>query len=59
MKSLREKMQAYLDNGTRWGWLIDHKNKVVEIYRRDRTVKVLSAPTILSGEVVLRGLILD
>ncbi|MBC6478007.1 MAG: Uma2 family endonuclease [Hormoscilla sp. GM7CHS1pb] len=59
MKSLREKMQEYLDNGTRLGWLIDPKNKVVEIYRRDRTVEVLTAPTSLSGEDVLPGLILD
>lgn len=59
MKSLREKMQEYLDNGTRLGWLIDPKNKVVEIYRRDRKVEVLTAPNSLSGEEVLPGFILD
>ncbi|MBC6473014.1 MAG: Uma2 family endonuclease [Hormoscilla sp. GM102CHS1] len=59
MKSLREKMQEYLDNGTRLGWLIDPKNKIVEIYRRDRKVEVLTASTSLSGENVLPGFILD
>ncbi|MBO1350122.1 MAG: Uma2 family endonuclease [Hormoscilla sp. GUM202] len=64
MKSLRDKMQEYLDNGIRLGWLIDPKNQVVEIYRRERcaknrTVEVLTAPTSLSGEDVLPGFLLD
>ena len=59
MEALREKMQEYLNNGTSLGWLIDPKNKKVEIYRRDRAVEVLDNPVSLSGEDVLAGFSLD
>ena len=41
MKTLREKMVEYIENGAKLGWLIDPKNQLVEIYRRDRKVEVL------------------
>jgi Uma2 family endonuclease len=50
---LREKMREYIANGARLGWLIDRKNKKVEIYRCDRAVEILAHPTTLSGEDVL------
>jgi Uma2 family endonuclease len=53
MESLRKKMREYLANGTRLGWLIDPKNKIVEIYRPSQTVEVLHSPKTLSGEDVL------
>ena len=56
---LREKMQVYLENGIRLGWLIDQKNQVVEIYRPQKAVEVLNNPTQLSGEDVLPGFLLD
>ena len=56
---LREKMQVYLENGIRLGWLIDPKNQVVEIYRPQKAVEVLNNPTQLSGEDVLPGFLLD
>jgi len=59
MEPLRKKMQEYLDNGLRLGWLIDAKNKRVEIYRPNREVEVLESPTSLSGEEVLPGFVLD
>jgi Uma2 family endonuclease len=59
LKKLREKMQEYIDNGVRLGWLIDTTKKQVEIYRLERDVEVLEAPTILSGESVLPGFVLD
>jgi len=59
MESLRKKMQEYLDNGLRLGWLIDAKNKQVEIYRQNREVEVLESPRSLSGEDVLPGFVLD
>ena len=52
------KMQEYIDNGVRLGWLIDPKTKQVEIYRQGQS-KILSSPTSLSGEEVLPGFILD
>jgi Uma2 family endonuclease len=59
MKPLREKMQEYLDNQMRLGWLIDTKNKIVEIYRSNQPVEVLKKPTTLSGENILPGFVLD
>lgn len=58
LKDLRDKMQEYMDNGTQLGWLIDPKNKQVEIYRPRQDVEVLENPSKLSGEDVLPGFIL-
>ena len=49
----REKMQEYLENGLRLGWLIEPKTRIVEIYRPNREVEVLQSPLTLSGENVL------
>ena len=59
MKSLRAKMREYRENGACLGWLIDRKNKKVEIYRQNQDVEVLDNPTTLSGEDVLPGFVLD
>jgi Uma2 family endonuclease len=59
LKKLREKMQEYIDNGVRLGWLIDTTNKQVEIYHLGHDVEVLQSPTTLSGEDVLPGFVLD
>ncbi|MES1023329.1 Uma2 family endonuclease [Gloeocapsa sp. BRSZ] len=53
------KMQEYLDNGLQLGWLINPSTKQVEIYRAGQEVKILAAPTTLSGEDVLPGFVLD
>jgi Uma2 family endonuclease len=50
---LRQKMQEYINNGCRLGWLIIPKIQQVEIYRGDGTVEVLQSPVTLSGEAVL------
>lgn len=59
MEPLRAKMKEYMDNGTRLGWLIDRKNRKVEIYRQNQEVEVLENPATLSGEDVLLGFVLD
>ncbi|WP_373524727.1 Uma2 family endonuclease [Nostoc sp.] len=59
MEPLRAKMREYLENGARLGWLIDWKNKKVEIYIPGRDVEVLDNPVTLSGENVLLGFVLD
>ncbi|MDB9515377.1 Uma2 family endonuclease [Roseofilum reptotaenium CS-1145] len=59
LKSLQEKMQEYMDNGAKLGWLIDPKNRTVEVYRVGLDVEVLSNPTELSGEAILPGFALD
>ena len=59
MKPLREKMKEYMENQVRLGWLIDRKNRKVEIYRQNQAVEVLENPTTLSGEDILPGFVLD
>jgi Uma2 family endonuclease len=53
------KMQEYLVNGLRLGWLINPKAKQVEIYRLGQPVEILQNPASLSGETVLPGFVLD
>ncbi len=58
-EDLQAKMQEYLDNGVRLGWLIEPEAKTVEIYRVGQQVEILNNPQTISGEDVLPGLILD
>lgn len=59
LKDLQAKMREYIENGARLGWLIDRKNKRVEIYRPGKDVEILTSPATLSGEDVLPGFVLD
>lgn len=59
LKRLQEKMQEYLNNGVRLGWLINPQDQQVEIYRPGQHVEVLQSPTSLSGEEVLPEFTLD
>jgi Uma2 family endonuclease len=59
LKDLQEKMQEYIDNGARLGWLIDPLEKRVYVYRPNQTVEVLDNPATLSGEAVLPGFVLS
>ncbi|NES74356.1 MULTISPECIES: Uma2 family endonuclease [Okeania] len=59
LSKTREKMKEYLENGMQLGWLINPKNRQVEIYRVGKDVEILDSPEVLSGEDVLPGFILD
>lgn len=59
LKLSQEKMQEYLDNGIRLGWLINRRTQTVEIYRQGQEVEVLESLTTLSGEDVLPGFVLN
>ena len=59
IKPLQDKMQEYMENHVRLGWLIDRKNRKVEIYRQNQEVELLENPATLSGEDVLPGFVLD
>ncbi|QDZ38740.1 Uma2 family endonuclease [Euhalothece natronophila Z-M001] len=54
-----EKMEEYLDNGCRLGWLLEPRNKRVAIYRPQQAVEILENPNFLSGEEVLKGFTLN
>ncbi|NJL89889.1 MAG: Uma2 family endonuclease [Coleofasciculaceae cyanobacterium SM2_1_6] len=53
------KMQEYLDNGARLGWLINRRSQQVEIYRPQQEVEMLDRPLQVSGNPVLLDFALD
>jgi Uma2 family endonuclease len=55
LTSIQEKMQEYIKNGLRLGWLINPQDRQVEIYRLLQAVEVVQMPTIISGENILPG----
>ena len=59
LKATQAKMQEYQDNGTRLGWLINRKDREVEVYRVRKIKEVLQNPSSLSGEDVLPEFILS
>lgn len=52
-ETTRQKMQEYIENGTELGWLINRKQKEVEIYSPTQELKVLISPTVLTAEDIL------
>jgi Uma2 family endonuclease len=56
---LKAKMEEYIENGARSGWLIDPKEKRVYVYSPNREVICLDDPETVSGEAVLTGFVLD
>jgi Uma2 family endonuclease len=59
LHTLQEKMQEYLDNGVRLGWLIDPVERVVYVYRPGEVIERLESPREVSGESVLPGFVLS
>ncbi|CAN5520085.1 Uma2 family endonuclease [soil metagenome] len=55
LKELQAKMDEYIENGVRLGWLVDPKNKQVHVYRPNVETKILDNPRSVSGEDVLKG----
>ncbi len=55
---LQDKMQEYIDNGARLGWLINPIDKQVYVYRPSQPVESLDNPATLSGDPVLPGFVL-
>jgi Uma2 family endonuclease len=59
LAELREKMDEYLDNGARLGWLFNPPDKRVYIYRPGQPVECLENPTSVSGEPELPGFVFN
>lgn len=55
LSALKEKMEEYIANGAKLGWLIDAKRQRVFIYRPGQQVEELDKPSRLSGEDLLPG----
>jgi Uma2 family endonuclease len=59
LKGLRAKMQEYIENGVRLGWLLNPQDQQVEVYQPNQAVAILNLPTTLSGGDVLPGFMLE
>ena len=59
LKETQAKMQEYIDNDVKLGWLINPETKRVEIYRSGKEIEILNAPKTLSDAEILPDLILD
>lgn len=57
--SVQRKLEEYMENGIRLGWLMDPVRKRVHIYRPGAAPEVLDNPEAVSGEPELPGFELD
>jgi len=53
LSKTQAKMQEYIDNGVKLGWLINRKKKQVEIYTQNENKQVINNPNFLSGQAIL------
>ncbi len=59
LRQTKEKMEEFIANGAKLGWLIDSKKRQVHVYRPNKPVEILDDPATLSGEPEFPGLVLD
>lgn len=59
LPDLLAKMDEYIANGVRLGWLINPETKRVQIYRPGQVVEILEGPMEVSGDPELPGFVLD
>jgi Uma2 family endonuclease len=59
LRVTQEKMQEYLENGAKLGWLLDPQQRKVHVYKPGEPVRVLNDPDSVSAEPVLPGFVLD
>jgi Uma2 family endonuclease len=59
LKSLKEKMQEYMENGAQLGWLIDPVKRAVTIYRPNSPPETQTDINSISGEGPLATFTLD
>ena len=59
LRPLQEKMEEYIANGVRLGWLIDPKERSVSIYSIGAPLRVLHNPSLIEGEGPMAGFILN
>lgn len=59
IEDLQSKMQEYLENGLKLGWLIDPESQNIYIYKPHQPVTILNNPQTISGEDILPEFILD
>ena len=55
LASQQAKMEEYIQNGVRLGWLVDPIQKRVHVYRPGTSAEVLNSPSTVSGDPVMPG----
>ncbi|NER82222.1 MAG: Uma2 family endonuclease [Leptolyngbya sp. SIO1D8] len=59
LTTLQAKLEEYIANGARLGWLIDPIERRVHVYTATSGVEILDEPPTLRGDPVLPGLVLN
>ena len=59
LSKIQEKMDEYMANGARLGWLLDPLNNCAYVYSPDVPAKRLDQPTFVSGDPPLPGFEFD
>src|SRR5436190_21416496 len=59
LPDIQEKMEEYMANGARLGWLLDPFENRAYIYRHGQSPERIDSPTILCGDPVLPGFKFD
>jgi Uma2 family endonuclease len=59
LRQTMEKMEEYIENGARLGWLINPRRNQVHVYRPGRAVEILDNPATVAGDPELTGFVLD
>ncbi len=59
LRDVQAKMEEYLTNGARLGWLIDPYSKHLYVYRPGAAVETLENPKRVFGDPLLPGFVLD
>lgn len=59
IRVLRDKMEEWLANGARLGWLLDAEARTIEIYRPGFEAETRSGVTTLEGEGPVEGFVLE
>jgi len=59
LNELQTKMQSYMENGIRLGWLIDPSKRQVHVYQPGKPIEVLTFPESISNEEALPEFQLD
>lgn len=58
LRTLQDKMEEYIANGARLGWLLDPERRQVFVYRPGAPVERLEDPEAVAGDPVLPGFVL-
>ena len=59
LKQTQAKMEEYIANGTKLGWMIVPDKKQVHVYRPGQPVQIFDNPQTLAGDPELPGFVLD